>query len=55
LDLGERRFASLDAEARKPPQRGAFEPMRLGVANGEQTARASPRSTWGSSPAALWM
>jgi hypothetical protein len=35
LDLRERRLASLDAEAREPPQRGAFEPMRLGLANGE--------------------
>jgi hypothetical protein len=33
LDLGERRLASLDAETREPPERGAFEPIRLGFAN----------------------
>ena len=33
LDLGERRLASLDAEAREPPQRGALEPIRLGLVN----------------------
>jgi hypothetical protein len=27
LDLRERRLASLDAETREPPQRGAFEPI----------------------------
>jgi hypothetical protein len=32
LDLRERGLASLDAEARKPPQRSAFEPVRLGFA-----------------------
>ena len=35
LDLCERYFASLDAEARQPPQRGALEPIRLGLADGE--------------------
>jgi len=33
LGLGERRLASLDAEAREPPQRGALEPIRLSFVN----------------------
>ena len=33
LDLRECRFASLHAEAREPPQRGAFESIRLCLAN----------------------
>jgi hypothetical protein len=35
LDLGGRDVASLDAEARELPQRGALEPIRLGLAEGE--------------------
>jgi hypothetical protein len=35
LNVGERRLASFDAEAREPPQRGALEPFWLGPANGD--------------------
>ena len=33
LNLRERGLATLDAETRDPPQRGALEPVRLGFAN----------------------
>ena len=33
LDLGECRFATLEAEAREPPQRGALEPPGLRLAH----------------------
>jgi hypothetical protein len=43
LNLGERGLVSLVAEACEPPQRGALEPVRLGLADGEGVPEVDAR------------
>ena len=55
LDLRERRLASLDAEAREPPQRGALEAIRLGFVNDDAHGEGVTEVDVPSSPTTLRM